>query len=219
MSYEETQLDIEVIEALKKMRHAILFFLVSWVPGTIGSIIVFSSFPMFMYGVSNLPAVFGVGIALLVIGSIIWFIGLFAKFIPGVSDLASASPEFSTASSLIKIGHVLGLILLIIGSILFIIVIIGAMSIMFIGISILVGIGSILYILYIFIVGVIFILIGSIGIIILCFKLNDKYRRNTLYLIAGILFIIGILIPVLDLVAWILLYVALGNTIRELQTL
>jgi len=49
---------------------------------------------------------------------------------------------------------------------------------------------------------------------LLCFKLND-FEKNSLYLAAGILFLIGIIFPILDFVAWILLYIALGESLRK----
>ncbi|MCC6058185.1 MAG: hypothetical protein LM568_04635 [Desulfurococcaceae archaeon] len=39
-----------------------------------------------------------------------------------------------------------------------------------------------------------------------------------LYLVAGILFIIGIFIPILNAISFILLYVALGDTMEKLST-
>jgi len=39
-----------------------------------------------------------------------------------------------------------------------------------------------------------------------------------MYLIAGIFFILSIFIPFLGIVSWVLLYVALGETIRKSQT-
>jgi len=70
---------------------------------------------------------------------------------------------------------------------------------------------------FVILIGAVFILIGFIGVIILCFKLNDVYS-NTLYLVAGILFIIGLFIPILAVIAWILLYAGLGSTVRKLQS-
>ncbi|MEM1745956.1 MAG: hypothetical protein QXZ45_03895 [Candidatus Nezhaarchaeales archaeon] len=64
------------------------------------------------------------------------------------------------------------------------------------------------------IVGYILLILGYVGVIILCFKLNEV-EQNTLYLVAGIMFIIAIFISIVGFVAWILLYVALGDSIRK----
>jgi uncharacterized membrane protein len=68
--------------------------------------------------------------------------------------------------------------------------------------------------LFIIIIAAILLLIGYIGLIILGFKLNEL-EKNTLYLVAAILFIIGIFIGIASFVGWILLYVALGDSIRK----
>ena len=54
------------------------------------------------------------------------------------------------------------------------------------------------------------------GTIILGFKLHD-IEKNKLYLAAAILFIIGIFIPITGFIAWILLYIALGKSIRKAE--
>ncbi|MDH5815874.1 MAG: hypothetical protein QE164_03655 [Candidatus Nezhaarchaeota archaeon] len=64
------------------------------------------------------------------------------------------------------------------------------------------------------IVGYILLILGYVGVIILCFKLNEV-EQNTLYLVAGIMFIIAIFISIVGFVAWILLYVALGDSIKN----
>jgi len=131
-------------------------------------------------------------IVLLIIGGIIALIGLWGKFIPGVEKLAVINPEFGTSRTLIKIGLFWGIILLIVGAITLII---------------LVG-------FFIIIIAAILLLIGYIGLIILGFKLNEL-EKNSLYLVAAILFIIGIFIGIASFVGWILLYVALGDSIRK----
>ena len=202
MSYVATyeKPGIEVVSALQKMREGILFAFIAWIFLGAGIMAAFfGALTAFAGGAGGawvrVLAGLGVGIVLLIVGAIIALIGFYAKFIPGTSDLARGNPEFSTASSLIKIGYVWGLILVIIGAILTLV---------------LVGI-------FIVLIGFVLLIIGYIGMIILCFKLNDAYQ-NTLYLVAGILFIIGIFFPIVSVVAWILIYIALGDTIRKLRT-
>ncbi len=196
MSYVVTQPSTDVVSAFQKMRSGLLLFLIAWIfLMVLGIWFLALLFSGAFRDYSSVLAEFSIWNVLFIIGAIIAFIGFFARFIPGVSDLARANPEFSTASLLIKIGYVVGIILVIIGLIL---------------IPIIIGI-------FILIVGIIFTYIGYVGMTILCIKLNNKYK-NTLYLVAGILVILGIFILILEIIALALLYVALGDTIRKLQT-
>lgn len=63
-------------------------------------------------------------------------------------------------------------------------------------------------------VAIVLYILGYIGMLIMCLKLNDL-EKNSLYLVAGILFIISIFLPILDFIGWILLYVALGDSINK----
>lgn len=202
VSYVMTQPSVNITSALQRMRDGILFLFIAWIFLGVGILaMVFTALASLATwspingGWVGILAGLGIGLAILVIGVILALIGLYGKFIPGLSELARANPEFSTASSLIKIGYVWGLVLLLVGAILTLLVI---------------GI-------FIAFIGLILLVIGYVGMIILCFKLNDAYQ-NTLYLVAGILFILSIFIPILGVVAWILIYVALGDTIRKTQT-
>lgn len=134
----------------------------------------------------------GVGIGALIgaiIGLVAILYGVYAKFIPGVTKLSEIDSSYSTAKTLIRLGYIWGVILMIIG-----------IPLIPLGIGIL-----------ILFVGLILFLLGHIGTIILCFNLNGK-EGNSLYLIAGILFIIGIFVPILSFISWILLYIAFSNS-------
>lgn len=133
-------------------------------------------------------------LAVLVIGGIIGLVGLWGKFVPGVRRLAELNPEFETSSTLIYIGLLWGIVLMMIGAVLLIVV---------------VGV-------FILLAGWILTIIGYVGLLILGLKLNDL-EKNPLYLVAGILFIVGIFVPILDFIAWILLYAALGESIRKAE--
>lgn len=192
----------DVVRAFQKMRRGVLYVLIAWVFLGVGfTIMVGGLFVTVMRaavgGGALIAALSGLilGLALIVIGAIIALVGFYADFIPGADDLARVNPDFSTASSLIRIGYIWGLILCLVGAIL---------TIVIIGVLIL-------------LIGYVFLLIGFIGIMIMCFKLNEIYG-NVMYLIAGIFFILSIFIPFLGIVSWVLLYVALGETIRKSQT-
>ncbi|MEM1931172.1 MAG: DUF973 family protein [Sulfolobales archaeon] len=202
-----SQAELKPVSALIKMRDGLLLQFIGWILLStsiafiaIGFIAAMSArIPQpILPGVSMWRTTLGwvtTSLALLFIGAIIALVGLYAKFVPGVGELARARPEFSTASSLIKVGYIGGLVLLAIGAVLLIVI---------------VGIIPIL-------VGLAFLVVGHIGVAILCFKLNDIYR-NSLYLAAGVILLVSIVFPILGVVSWILLYIALGDTISRSQS-
>jgi len=180
-------------EAYRLMREGALLLIISSLLVGAGMVLLF--FSIIPAAFVGFKAVLGLVIALivlLIVGGVIALIGLWGKFIPGVEKLAVINPEFGTSRTLIKIGLFWGIILLIVGAVTMIVII---------------GI-------FIIIVAAILLLIGYIGLIILGFKLNEL-EKNTLYLVAAILFIIGIFIGIASFVGWILLYVALGDSIRK----
>jgi len=193
------------IDALRRMKRGVLYLFIAWLIMVVAVATVFTSFivsiPGFIRGAggppsfTSIPPGVVVALVLFIIGVVIALVGFYVEFIPGVTGLARVRSEFSTPAQLIRLGYIVGLLLVLIG-IPLILVIMGV---------------------FVILIGAVFILIGFIGVIILCFKLNDVYS-NTLYLVAGILFIIGLFIPILAVIAWILLYAGLGSTVRKLQS-
>lgn len=200
---------VSVVNALRLMREGLLLIFVSWILLGVGVMTIFMGLLMAVTGgpprtITDMRTLiqihlpvwgFILGVILLPVGAVLALVGFYSKFIPGAGNLARANPEFTTSSTLIKIGYLWGLVLTIVGVVL---------TVFLVGI-------------FLVLAGVILIVLGYIGVVIMCFKLNDIYR-NTLYLVAGILFIIAILVPVLGAISWILLYVALGDTINKIQT-
>jgi MFS family permease len=196
----------DLVDSFSKMREGLLYGIIgSILVGASVFIIIFGFFAAAFSSVSHgmgggdagpAIAVFASGVIAAIIGALLWLYGFYGKFIPGVEQLRKARPEYSTAASLIRIGFIWGLILIIAGVIL---------TIILIGILLVV-------------IGYILLILGYIGIIILCFNLNSN-EGNSLYLVAGILFIIGIIIPLLQFIAYILLYVAVGETLRRYSSM
>ncbi|MEM0247378.1 MAG: DUF973 family protein [Desulfurococcaceae archaeon] len=133
-------------------------------------------------------------ILVLLVGAIIALIGLWGKLLPGMRVLKEVQPDFSTAETLVKLGYFWGLILLVV-------------SIPLVSFSLIIGV-------FTGIIAAVLMLIGYIGLIILCFKLKELERED-LYLIAGVLLIIGIFFSIAVVIALILLYIALGNSIEK----
>jgi len=138
------------------------------------------------------------------VGFLLSFIAVYAFLVPGAKKLGDAQQKYSVASNLISIGFVWGLILLILGIVLLIFLFLPFLSFFA------------LLAVPIILIGALLFLIGKIGIIILSFDLHES-ENNTIFLIAGILFIVGLFVPVLSFIAWILMYVALEESIRKLE--
>jgi len=182
-------------EALQRIRSAALLLIIAGFMMSLGALSGLLSM-LSPLGFADLMRVLFVGsfVAIIarLVGVVVAFIAFYSYLRPGALILREADQRYSTAATLINIGYFWGLILLIIGIPLLLIVI-----------------GVVLLI-----IGEILLLIGKIGVIILAFNLHDA-EKNTLYLVAGILFIIGIFVDLLTPIAWILMYVALGESIAR----
>jgi len=186
------------IEAFKLMRDGVLLQIIAslFIGGGLLAIIM-SSIPVMIVGRGHAGWLYAgallIGLGLvLIIGAVLALIGLYGKFLPGVEKLAEVNPDFKTSRDLVRIGYYYGMILLLVGAVTLIILV---------GIIVLFA-------------AIILLFIGYIGLIMLSFNLREV-EGDSLYLAAGILFILGIFLPVLSFIAWILLYIALGNSIRR----
>ena len=163
------------------------------------SIALFSVIPVvFVPNPLRIPAtIFSsvIAVALVLIGAVIALIGVYVKLLPGASVLANYNDKYSTPASLLKIGYLWGLILIVIG-VITLIAIIGA---------------------FLMIIGLILLFIGKIGLIILMFRLSDGFNVST-FMIAGVLFILGLFISILDIMAWIIVYIGSKECIERLRT-
>ena len=140
--------------------------------------------------------------ALGLIGAIIALIGIF-KLIPASSDLkAHDASRYGTASTLIKVGLLIGYILLLIG---FLVIAAGAATL---------SLGLIIIGGMITLVSLIFLLIGYIGVLLLLFKLKEETNEG-LFLAAAILMIIGVFIGILMFIGWILVFIACGKVLKS----
>ncbi|MCC6016524.1 MAG: DUF973 family protein [Desulfurococcaceae archaeon] len=192
-------------EALEDMRSGALLLIVGWF--LVGIAVAGGPFTILRVITRGARGVGGILVTgfevllmliLVLLGVIIMFIGFFWKFISGTQKLAQADKRFRTASQLVGLYR-WGLVLALISIIL---------AVTIVGLIIAIPLAIVTLILF---------LLGSIGLIILSFNLNEVYK-NILYLVAGILFIIGIFIPILNAISFILLYVALGDTMEKLST-
>jgi len=211
----------QLIEALRRIRVAIRLLVIGYL------FIVLSMFGFYItemeafyyrgnYEKAHAAEVMGGSffLAVLLIGVALIVVGVFAYLWRGTRALSKFDQRYSIASDLINIGYPWGLILLVAGLLL---------SRFTVGIPIMV-------------VGASLLLMGHIGVILLAFNLYSA-EKNTLYLVAGILFIplspiyaillllvalvadmlgiVGIVVSLLSPIAWIPMYMALGESIRK----
>jgi len=185
-----------VVEAYRLMRDGALILIIATIFTAVGTMAVFFGSLPFM--VHRPQAAFAGAMAgaivALVIGTALALYGLWGKFIPGVERLATAKPGYETSKTLIRIGLFWGALVTLIGAILMLII---------------VGV-------FIVVVGAILLIVGYVGLFLLALKLYEE-EKSALYLAAAILFIVGIFVSIASLVGWILLYIALGESIRRAQ--
>uniref|UniRef100_A0A7J3I7P1 DUF973 family protein n=1 Tax=Ignisphaera aggregans TaxID=334771 RepID=A0A7J3I7P1_9CREN len=184
--------------------------------------------------VAAIMGVFGI------VSLILTVYAIYIKFIPGSNKLKKWREDFSTPSTLMKIGYIGGLILIIFG--------IGIMIVLAITLLPTIGgrgtfsnpmdflrfLAPLFGGLAIILIGGLLWLVGNIGLILLFLRFHSVFNEVPL-LIAAILFIlliimglmaalpligifIAIVTAILTLTAWILSYIGLGNVIKKVQS-
>ncbi|MEM0372138.1 MAG: DUF973 family protein [Ignisphaera sp.] len=194
------------IEGLRKLRTGAIIFIVATLL-MVGALI--TAIPTILaagFGGGAIGAFMGLAtiLGVAIVGFILNLVGLFGFVIPGTSKLAEWDEKFSTSSKLLKIGYGGGAVLMLIA---IIIILVAAFTY---------SLGAFFGGLALVVIGGIMLLVGYIGLIILSFKLNDTFSVTSI-MVAGILFIIGIFVGVLQFIAWILMYVGLGSAIEKLE--
>jgi len=216
--------DVEVaIRGLEDIRTAALLIIISSILAVAGLAVSLSLILSAVFGSASLEQFVGaivggaaVFVILLLVSLILSLVAMFAKFIPGLGKLKQWRAEFSTAHTLVKIGMVGGLILVLLA---FVVVIASAFA---------QSIGGVLGGFGLLFLGGILLLIGYIGIIVACFNLNSVFRES-MYLVAGVLFLVSLLISftvilaavsgILSLIGWILIYAAVPRSIASLRSI
>jgi hypothetical protein len=170
----------------------------------------------------------GLIIVIFLLASVILnLIGLWSRFIPGVRRLGSVNLEFSTASTLIGVGYFWGYLIILVA----LITGISALAYTISTRNLFGVVASAMGLLAGLLIGGLLVFIGNIGLIILVYRLHE-HEKNPLYLASAVLFIvyiiasfismtpyIGSFISIIDsallFIAWILLYIALGESISR----
>ncbi len=177
------------IEAMGKLKEAALLMIIGNILASIGAI---SILPAIITGFHGL-AIGLISGAVAIVGLIIILIALYMHVVPSFELLRDYKPGvYGTAATLVRIGYVWGAILLIIG-IITLIIIIGAVLL---------------------IIGLILLLLGKIGVIIGMFQINSE-TGESMFLVTGILFLIGLFVPFLSFIGWIIIYIATDSAIAR----
>jgi hypothetical protein len=156
-------------------------------------------------------------LSLVAVGIVLY--AIFGKIRPGMRQLSEVDNGFRisyTGTTLMLVG----LIILVLGLVVFAITILTSLYFT----SPTVASGGFMLALGVIIIGGIIAFIGNIlTFVVGAFKLHGKYQ-NSLYMAAGILFVLDIALllvgfsGILSLVGYILMYIALGDTINKLST-
>jgi hypothetical protein len=217
------------ISALRTLRSGFLYLLVAVIMGIVaalaGLISIIAAFGFMAaapHGPSAFAGVIGTVILLLVLSLVavgIVLYAIFGKIRPGMRQLSEVDNGFRicyTGTTLILVG----LAILVLGLVVFAITILTSLYFT----SPTVASGGFMLALGVIIISGIIAFIGNIlTFVVGAFKLHSRYQ-NSLYMAAGILFILDIALllvgfsGILSLVGYILMYIALGDTINKLST-
>ncbi len=210
---------INLREGLRKLKNAAAINIISTLLVGIGAgMLIFSGYVGSLMHPKAAPALVMGSIILVaavaLVGAILTLISLFAFLVPAFSRLRDYKEDrFGTPSKLIKVGYVGGFLLLVIGMLVMIGIIYSAARAGAAGAAI----GGVVGILAILVISVILLFIGQIGVIIGMFRLNDELKTSS-FLAAGILFIIGIFINILNFIGWILVFIGSRSALRKVES-
>lgn len=138
-----------------------------------------------------------VGLAVGILASLVLgLVAVYAYLLPAASRFAEFDRDrYGSVSTLLRVGYLGGPLALIAGIAVLVAGLIGRLP------------GFVVVGAVIAFIGVILPIIGFTGLIIMVFRLKDD-TGDSAFLAAGILFILGIILGLLDFFAWILVYVA-----------
>jgi hypothetical protein len=217
------------ISALRTLRSGFLYLLVAVIMGIVAALaglisimVAFGFMAAAPHGPSAFAGVIGTVILLLVLSLVavgIVLYAIFGKIRPGMRQLSEVDNGFRicyTGTTLILVG----LAILVLGLVVFAITILTSLYFT----SPTVASGGFMLALGVIIISGIIAFIGNIlTFVVGAFLLYSKYQ-DSLYMAAGILFILDIALllvgfsGILSLVGYILMYKALGDTINKLST-
>ncbi len=205
------------ISALKTLRSGFLYLLIAVIVGIVAVSAGLASIPQPSAFAGVAGAVATLLILLLVAVGIALY-AIFGKIRPGIRQLSEVDSGFRicyTGTTLMLTG----LVIVVLG-----LIVLAAMFAAASSSPEITVIGGLILAFGVLLIGGIIGLIGNIlTFVVGAFKLRSRYQ-NSLYMVAGILFVVDILLMFLGLggilsaVGYILMYIALGGTINKLST-
>lgn len=179
-----------LVEGLKKLKDAALFYIIASILAGIAI-----TTRLAVRGALGLTTLAVAGVA----GGILALIALFVYLIPGFNRLSMYDPSlFRTPRILVLIGLAIGYIMLIITQAL--------------AISGLIAVASVLAL-----VTIVLLLVGYVGFLIGLFRLKNV-TGESLFMVAGILFIIGVFVRIVIFIGWIILYIGARRALKKYET-
>ncbi|MEM2920726.1 MAG: DUF973 family protein [Candidatus Bathyarchaeia archaeon] len=151
----------------------------------------------------------------LAIGGIVALVATYAYLLPAFNSLKRYdNPSFGTPATLIKVGYLGGLVTAVIGVLIFISGVAISIATLTRGpmaMLIFISLGVLVLIL-----GAMLLIIGELGLIVGLIKLNDRFKNST-FLAAAIMFIVGFFVAITTFIGWILVYVASGASMSKVE--
>lgn len=129
------------------------------------------------------------------IGCILLFIAVYLYLFDSVRNLSNYNVNYSSVSSIVKIGYLGGVISLIAGFLTLPLIILSYLLIP---------------------IGLLLLIVGKIGLVIILFKLSGDFSE-ALFMGSAIIYLIGIFILPIDFVAAILLYSASNGMLNKIK--
>jgi len=129
-------------------------------------------------------------------GCLILLIAVFLYLMDSMNGFSEFNVRYSTSSSMVKVGYLGACLMFIIGFLVSLIIPLISLILIFFGIMLLV--------------------VGRIGFAYLLTKINSDFKESA-FLISAIIYIVGILLPPVDFIASIILFIASNSMLSRLK--
>ncbi|MCS7368695.1 MAG: hypothetical protein NDF57_03205 [archaeon GBS-70-058] len=129
-------------------------------------------------------------------GCLILLIAVFLYLMDSMNGFSEFNVRYSTSSSMVKVGYLGACLMFIIGFLVSLIFPLISLILIFFGIMLLV--------------------VGRIGFAYLLTKINSDFKESA-FLISAIIYIVGILLPPVDFIASIILFIASNSMLSRLK--
>jgi len=129
-------------------------------------------------------------------GCLILLIAVFLYLMDSMNGFSEFNVRYSTSSSMVKVGYLGACLMFIIGFL----------------VSLILPLISLILIFF----GILLLVVGRIGFAYLLTKINSDFKEYA-FLISAIIYIVGILLPPVDFIASIILFIASNSMLSRLK--